>query len=97
MRAKFQLELFKVSYMIRDMMQLVCFVRVINRNGKRLNNNVQQFVFAGEPVLMPQKHLKQFKKFMVSLLYIVLQYFIGTTHFKKGENRFIMSREVEDC
>ncbi len=40
-------------------------------------NNVQWFVFAGKPVLMPQKHLKWFKKFIASLLYIVLQGFVG--------------------
>ncbi len=33
---------------------------------------------------------------MVSLLHIVLQCFIGTTHFQKGESLFMMSREAED-
>ncbi len=34
-------------------------------------NNMQQFIFAGKPILMPQKHLKC-KKFMATLLYIML-------------------------
>ncbi len=58
-------------------------------------NNMQQFVLAGKPVLMSQKHLKWFKKFMVGLLYIVLQCFFGTMCFQEGESRFVMSREAE--
>ncbi len=43
---------------------------------------------------MPHEHLKWFKKFTVSPLYIALQGFIGTTHFQKGKSQFVMSREA---